>query len=123
MEQTAKDVTDVGFRCFESVKAAIYAYDMDINAYREVLDRYKLKPVSFYFNLLQKEQRKDFFLNLEAELDFVAKLGVKVLSVQAPGGRSNMDSFKEEMEYNLELIMSFANMARKFDITTCLHPH
>lgn len=123
MEQAAKDITDVGFRCFESVKAAIYAYDMNLNAYREVLDRCNLKPVSFYFNLPQKEARKEFFSNLEAELEFVAKLGVKLVSLQAPSGRPDMDKFAEEMEYDLEQILSFANIARKFDITTCLHPH
>lgn len=123
MEQAAQDITDVGFRCFESVKAAIYAYDMNLNAYREVLDRYNLKPVSFYFNLPQKEARKEFFSNLEAELEFVAKLGVKLVSLQAPSGRPDMEKFAEEMEYDLDQILSFANIARKFDITTCLHPH
>lgn len=123
MVQAAKDVTDVGFCCFESVKAAIYAYDMDLNAYNEVLKRYNLKPVSFYFHLPQKDARKEFFSNLEAELEFVKKLGVNVLSLQSPIGRPDMDKFAEEMEYDLEQIMTFANVAHKFDITTCLHPH
>ena len=36
MEQAAKDVTEIGYRSFESVKAAIYAYNLDLKAYKEV---------------------------------------------------------------------------------------
>ena len=126
MEAAAKDITEVGFRHFESVKAAIYAYNMDINAYREVLNRYSLNPVSFYFHLPDKEGLSAFFSNLENELDFVARLGVKVLSLQARGGRGirgDEDIPKSELEFELEQIMRFANTATKFGIKTCLHPH
>lgn len=123
MEQAAKDVTAAGFCCFESVKAAIYAYDMDLDAYNEVLKRNNLKPVSFYFHLPQKEDETAFFSNLENELDFVAKVGVKVLSLQAPLGHTDKDHFEEEMAYELNKVMRFADTARKFGIKTCLHPH
>ncbi|MBQ4517995.1 MAG: sugar phosphate isomerase/epimerase [Clostridia bacterium] len=123
MEQAAKDITEVGFRCFESVKAAIYAYDMDLEAYNEVLKRNNLKPVSFYFHLPQKEDENAFFSNLENELEFVAKLGVKVLSLQAPLGHNSKENLKADLDYELNKVMRFANTARQFDITTCLHPH
>ena len=51
MEQAAEDIVEIGYSTFESVKAAIYAYDLDIKAYKEVLTQYNLKPVSFYFHL------------------------------------------------------------------------
>lgn len=123
METAAKDITDVGFKYFESVKAAIYAYDLNLDAYREVLKRYGLEPVSFYFHLPQKQDKEKFFSNLDAELNFVAELGVKVLSLQAPLGRPDESKFESEMDYELEQVMLFANTATKYGITTCLHPH
>jgi len=128
MVQAAQDITDVGFRYFESVKAAIYAYDMNLDAYREVLKKYNLDPVSFYFHLPQPDVEEDWFSNLNAELAFVAELGVKVLTLQATGFRPevlNEDGTctKEEMERELAKVMRFATTATKHGITTCLHPH
>ena len=42
MVRAAKEVTEIGYRSFESVKSAIYAYDMDLTAYKEVLKKYCL---------------------------------------------------------------------------------
>jgi len=123
MEQAAKDITEVGFSCFESVKAAIYAYDMDLNAYSEVLKRNNLKPVSFYFHLPQKADEEAFFSNLENELDFVSKLDVKVLSLQGTGSRPADPTDPAVMEYELNKVMRFAKVATQFGITTCIHPH
>lgn len=128
MVQAAKDITEVGFRYFESVKAAIYAYDMNLDAYREVLKQYGLDPVSFYFHLPQPDVEEDFFSNLDAELAFVAELGVKVLTLQATGFRPeelNEDGTctDSELERELNKVMRFAKVATKHGITTCLHPH
>ena len=40
MEEAAKAVTSIGYTQFESVKQAIYAYDLDLNAYEEELPIY-----------------------------------------------------------------------------------
>ena len=123
MEKAAAEVTEAGFSCFESVKAAIYAYNMYLNAYTEVLKRNNLKPVSFYFHLPQKEKETEFFSNLENELDFVSRLDVKVLSLQAPLGHNDPAHYEADLAYELDKIMRFAKVAKKFGITTCLHPH
>lgn len=87
MEKAAKEVHEIGYQTFESVKAAIYAFDMDLGAYREVLDRYQLKPVSFYFHLPVFEGEETFFSKINEELEFIAALGVKRICLQATGGR------------------------------------
>lgn len=122
MELAAKEITEIGIKTFESVKKAIYAYDMDLNAYKDVLKRYSLNPVSFYFHMPNKENEHELFGNLENELEFVAALGVKRLSLQATRGRPDTMS-EENKKYELKQVEKFAKTAKSFGITTCLHPH
>ena len=122
METAAKDVHEIGYTSFESVKAAIYAYDMDLAAYKEVCDRYEIKPVSFYFHLPVMEELEDYFKNFDKELEFIAALDVKRVCLQATSGRPDvMDDAKKKLE--LETIMRFAKLSKQYGITTNLHPH
>ena len=127
MELAAKEVTEIGFTCFESVKRAIYAYDLNLDAYREVLKRNNLRPVSFYFHLGRKEEEDQVFENLEKELDFVAQLDVKRVCLQGTGfrpDREHPDEMPQDaLEYELDTIGRFAEKAKAFGITPCLHPH
>lgn len=122
MEIAAKEVTDIGYKSFESVKAAIYAFDLDLKAYKEVLNRYDLKPVSFYFHIPQKGLENDLFGNLEKELEFIAELGVKRICLQATGGRPEVMD-EAALDYELGIIRKFAEKTREFDIMSNLHPH
>ena len=127
MELAAKEVSEIGYHSFESVKAAVYAYDLDLAAYKEVCDRYDLHPVSFYFHLPQLEQEEEFFSNIDNELDFIARLDVKLISLQATGKRPDpdnpLDMPKECMEKQLSMIARFAEKSQKFGIQSNLHPH
>ena len=49
--EAARDVTEIGYPAFESVKAAMYAFELDHKEYKALLDSYGLKPVSFYFHI------------------------------------------------------------------------
>lgn len=124
MEIAAKEVSEIGYKSFESVKQAIYAFDMDLAAYKEVLKRYDLNPVSFYFHVPRNNENiDDFFSNLDNELDFIANLGVKRVCLQATNGRpeGGMDEAKKAEE--LEIVMKFATNSKKHGITTNIHPH
>jgi len=124
MEEAAKAVTSIGYTQFESVKQAIYAYDLDLNAYEEVLKRYNLRPVSFYFHLPKYGEEAGIFENFERELDFVARLGVKIICLQATSmhpGEGKMT--KEFKQFELDLVGKFAEFTKKFGIRSNLHPH
>ena len=122
MEQAAKEVTAIGYTSFESVKAAIYAFDLDLNAYKEVLNKYNLTPASFYFHIPAYGEEAELFGNLEKELAFIAELGVKRICLQATEGRPTvMDA--AAMDYELNLIQKFAEKTREFGIMSNLHPH
>lgn len=122
MEQAAKEVSEIGYRQFESVKKAIYAFDMDLKAYKEVLNRYDLAPVSFYYHLPNMDEMEAYFSDLDKELDFIANLGVERLCLQATRGRPDVLD-EPKLAEHLEIIMKFANITKKYGITTNLHPH
>jgi inosose dehydratase len=124
MELAAREVTAIGYKSFESVKSAIHAYDMDLASYKEVLNRYDLKPASFYFHLPVKgAEETDVFPTLEKELDFVSRLDVKLVTLQATYYHPESPLSQTDMEYELALITRFAKIAATFGLTTNLHPH
>ncbi|MCL2518206.1 MAG: sugar phosphate isomerase/epimerase, partial [Oscillospiraceae bacterium] len=122
MVQAAIDVTDIGYRSFESVKAAIYAYDLDLKAYKEVLERYNLKPVSFYFHLPPVGGEEEIFNSLDKELEFIAALGVDRICLQATGGHpGKLD--ESQLEFELNLVEKFARKTKSYGVTSNLHNH
>lgn len=123
METAAKDVHEIGYTSFESVKAAIYAYDMDLAAYKEVCDRYEIKPVSFYFHLPQFADEESFFAQIDEELDFIANLGVERICLQATGFRPEDGMTLSNKQRELELVAKFAEKSISHGIMSNLHPH
>ena len=122
MVTAAKEVTEIGYTSFESVKAAIYAFDLDLAAYKEVLNRYNLWPASFYFHFPGEGEDEKIFANIDKELEFIAALGVERLCLQGTSGRpAEMTDAKKE--YELKLVEKFAGKTKSFGITTNLHNH
>ena len=122
MEQAAKEITEIGYTSFESVKQAIYAYNLDLPAYKDVLGRYGIIPASFYFHLPAFGEEETIFETLDRELEFVAALGVERICLQASCGRPEvMDEANMHME--VALIERFAKRTKSFGITTNLHNH
>ena len=122
MECAAKEVSAIGYKSFESVKAAIYAFDMNLDAYKEVLKRYDLNPVSFYFHIPEFNNTDELFANLDNELDFIANLGVERVCLQGTSGRPKVMGEAQKAE-ELEIITKFAKISKKHGITSNLHPH
>ncbi len=120
--EAARDVTSLGYKSFESVKSAMYAYDLDYKAYKEMLDSYGLKAASFYFHIPAIGDEAKLFENLDKELEFVAAMGVNIVTLQGTHGRPEvMDEAARQA--NLNSMIKFAKMAKKYGITTNVHPH
>ena len=120
--QAAKDVTEIGYPAFESVKAAMYAYNLDHKEYKAMLDSYGLKAVSFYFHIPPIGEEEVLFGNLEKELEFVKEMGVNIVTLQGTNGRPEvMDDAARKA--NLDSMVKFATIAKKYGITTNVHPH
>ncbi len=120
--EAAKDVTEIGYRSFESVKGAMYAYNLNYKEYKEMLDGYGLKAESFYFHIPRVGSEDTLFGNLEKELEFAAQMGVKIVTLQGTYGRPEvMDDTAKEL--NLASMNKFASIAKQFGLTTNVHPH
>ena len=123
MELAAKEVSEIGYTLFESTKDAIYAFDMDINAYREVLKKYNIKPVSFYFHLPSPEEADSFFVQIDKEMEFIADLGVKLISLQATWGRPEGGEVKQKhLEAESELFIRFAKKSITREVCAVCFP-
>jgi len=122
MELAAKEVTEIGYRSFESVKAAIYAYDLDLAAYKDVLDRFNIRPVSFYFHLPAFGKEEEIFSTLDRELKFISALGVDRICLQGTGKHpGKLD--KSQLEFELKIAEKFARKTKEYGITSNLHNH
>ena len=120
--EAARDVTSIGYKYFESVKGAMYAYDLDHKEYKRMLDSYGLQAVSFYFHIPDIGEEEQLFGNLDNELEFAAAMGVKIVTLQGTHGRPEvMDEAAKRA--NLDSMIKFATVAKKHGIQTNVHPH
>ena len=120
--EAARDVTSIGYKAFESVKSALYAFDLDHKEYSAMLDSYGLKAVSFYFHIPAIGEEEKLFGNLDKELSLVAAMGIKIVTLQGTHGRPEvMDEAAKRQ--NLDSMIKFAKIAKKYGITTNVHPH
>ena len=121
--EAAKDVTSIGYKNFESVKGAMYAYELDAAEYKKMLDSYGLKPISFYFHIPERGTEDEvLFKNLEAELQFAADMGVTRVTLQGTYGRPEVMD-EDAKQHNLKTMIRFAEIAKKFGLDTNVHPH
>lgn len=121
-EEAARDVTSIGYKSFESVKSALYAFDLNVDEYKAMLNSYGLKAVSFYFHIPAIGDEDKLFGNLDKELSLVAAMGINIVTLQGTHGRPEvMDESAKRA--NLKSMVKFAKIAKKYGITTNVHPH
>ena len=95
----------------------MYAYDLNSSEYKKMLQKYDLKPQSFYFSIPAPAEVETFFLNLEREFQFVAEMDVTRVTLQGTYDRPQVMGEKEK-EYNLSNMIRFAKLAKTFGLTT-----
>lgn len=127
IETAAREVAEAGYTRVECAKDVMYTFDWNLEAYKEMMDRYNIKTISFFFGLGNREADADVFKKLEKELEFVAALDVKRICLQGtsfrPDNSKPYDMPQDALEYELGMINKFADISKDFGITPCLHPH
>jgi len=120
MIQALKDISEIGYTGFESVKAAINVFNGDANELKSVVDEFGVKPVSFYFHIFGDE--KEDIEDLQRKMDFLAKLDVKRISLQANyiEGRKPTE---EELVKVLKTIEKIGVITKDYGVVPCIHPH
>ena len=79
--QSCADMSAVGFKYFESVRAFIDTFINDFADFKAITDEYDVHPVSFYFHL--KGNYENDVIGLKDRIGFVAKNGIKTISLQS----------------------------------------
>lgn len=120
MIQALKDVSEIGYTTFESVKAAINVFNGNAHEFKSIVEEYGVKPVSFYFHFTG-DDREDVD-DLQNKLDFLVKLDIHRISLQATGidGRKPTE---EELVKVLKTIEKIGKITKEYDIVPCVHPH
>lgn len=124
IELAAREISEIGYKKFETTQAAIRTFNYDSDEFKKMLERYSLTAESFYFITPKFGEEEPFFEGIERELEFIARLGVKRVTMQPVWGRPQNGGFDEAaQQHSLSVIRRFSDMAKKYGIKTTLHPH
>ena len=118
--QALRDITEVGYDTFESVKAAINVFDGQPGPFMQLCREYGVKPNGFYFHL--NGQWDNDVEDVKRKLPFMAACDIHRMNVQATGV-TGRPANQEELDYDLKAINAIAAMAKEYDIIPCLHCH
>lgn len=118
--QAAKDIHDVGFEYFESVKPFINLFENDQEEFRAICDEYNVKPIGAYFHL--KGTKENDIDDVEKKIPFMLRHGMYRMSLQGLGvfGRT---ANEEELKYTLETVNKIGEICKPYGIKPCVHPH
>ncbi len=114
------EISEVGYKYFESTKPFIDVFKDDKAALREILAKYDVAPTGAYFHLNgTKENDLD---DVEAKIPFMLEFDMKLITVQACGvfGRTAND---EELRYALDTITKIGKICKPYGIRPCVHAH
>ena len=117
--QSCKDLSEVGFEYFESVKNFINTFKDNISEFKEITEQYNLRPISFYFHCT-KDSEADI-AELKDKIGFVAANNIKTITVQGVTGK--MYPTKEELDYVVKTLNTYGDICSEYGITPCVHPH
>ncbi len=120
MIQALKDIKEVGFTRFESVRNAINVFKNNAHEFKTITDEYGVYPVSFYFH--QTGDEKADVEEVKSKIEFLKINNVHRISVQAPGN-SGRAATQEELARVLKTIEKISHIAKEYDVIPCVHPH
>ena len=120
MIQALKDIKEVGFTKFESVRNAIDVFKNNAHEFKAITDEYGVYPVSFYFH--QTGDEKTDVEEVKSKIEFLKINNVHRMSIQAPRN-SGKPATQEELARILKTIEEISHIAKEYDVIPCIHPH
>lgn len=118
--QSCKDLQEVGFSCFESVKAFINVFLDDVDEFNDLAAQYNLKPVSFYFHL--DGTRENDIVDFVEKLPFLQATGVRQITIQ-PKRIKNRTATDEELAEAVSTVSELGRICKDNGIIPSLHNH
>lgn len=116
---SCRDLAEVGFEYFESVKAFIDTFKDDIGEFKAITREYNVRPISFYFHL--SDNYEFDIADLKEKIGFVAANDIKTISVQ--GKWSPEPATQADLEYTTKTIIEYGKICRQYGVLPCVHPH
>ena len=117
---SCKEMAEVGFHYFESVRAFIDTFLDMPNEFHAITKEYDVKPVSFYFHF--KGNPEQDLGELNSKLHFVASNDeIRTISIQAPKRGEKVT--EEDLQYVIRTVNEYARICKPYGITPCIHPH
>lgn len=118
--QAVKDVSEIGYKYFESVRIALNAFACNPDEQWSIAAEYGVEPTGFYFHL--SDDPATDIADAKDKFKLLAKHDVKVITLQAmgiPGGRPD----KEQLSSTFDTVTQFGLIGKEYGIRPCLHPH
>lgn len=117
--QSCKDLSEVGFRHFESVKTFIDTFRDQAEDFRSITREYDLHPISFYFFLSGDYDQN--IADIREKIGFVESCGIKTVCVQSVW--SDKPATPEQLDFAVRTITDFARICADHGVLACVHPH
>lgn len=117
--QSCKDLSEVGFEYFESVKDFINTFKDDISEFKEITEEYNLRPISFYFHLTGDYDAD--IQELKDKIGFVQANNIKTITIQ--GVTKEEPATREDLIYATKTIKDYGKICAEYGIIPCIHPH
>ncbi len=117
--QSCKDLSEVGFEYFESVRAFIDTFKGDVAEFKAIADEYNVHPISFYFHLSGNYETD--IAELKDKIGFVAANGIKTITVQ--GVWTPEPTTHDDLVYATKTIQDYGKICAGYGVLPCVHPH
>jgi len=117
--QSCKDLSEVGFTYFESVKAFIDTFKDDISEFKAIAEEYNVRPISFYFHLSGNYETD--IAELKDKIALVAAYDIKTITVQ--GVWSTVPATRDDLIYATKTIQDYGKICAEYGVLPCIHPH
>ena len=120
LRQAFKDISEIGYTSFETGNHALDMFEGNAPEFESIVEEYGLKPASFFFAMSGDDEAD--MSNLYKKMEFIEKLDVHRISLQAPliTGRKPT---REELAHVLENIIKTGKVTREYGVLPCFHPH
>jgi inosose dehydratase len=121
MVRALKDIKEIGYTRFESVRNAIDVFNLDADSYKAVTDEYGVYPVSFYFHQTGNDDAD--VDEVKRKVSFMKKNKVHRMSVQAGPRKKDGPVTEADLRRVLKTCGRIAEITKEYDIIPCIHPH
>lgn len=120
-EQAMREISYLGYDSVENFNFTVDVFGDRPEAFRSMLEQYKLEFVNIY-HYLEQGHEKDI-AKAEHCCKFMQQHGISMMNIQAPKRPENGVVSTETLQEICHTLTQMAKTCLKYGVTLCLHPH